>query len=220
MPDVLLFSGWGFAADSLRPVQEALAACGIHAECIGLDAFAQPHNLPRCAWFGWSLGGQLALAHAAECQPKTLMTFGSNLSFTQRADWPWGMPLDTFNAFAEGFAQAPAATLKRFTMLCSQGDANARALARQLQSLLREADDPLLAQGLLDLASIDNRPALAAYQSPQRHWLAADDGLVAADCLSAFAEHAERIDNASHAWPISHPQLLAERIAAFMGRNA
>ncbi len=125
----------------------------------------------RCVVAGWSLGGQLALAwaHRHPQQVARLVLIATTPRFTAATDWPHGMEPAVLAGFGAALAADPAATLRRFLMLESQGDAQARAVARQLDALLHARPAPAAdaLQTMLDwLRDTDLRPLLAAVQQP------------------------------------------------------
>lgn len=125
----------------------------------------------RCVVAGWSLGGQLALAwaHRHPQQVARLVLIATTPRFTAAADWPHGMAPAALDGFGAALVADPAATLRRFLMLESQGDAQARAVARQLDALLQARPEPAAdaLQTMLDwLRYTDLRPLLGAVTQP------------------------------------------------------
>lgn len=125
----------------------------------------------RCVVAGWSLGGQLALAWARRHpqQLARLVLIASTPRFVSAPDWPHGMAATTLAGFAAELAADPAATLRRFLMLETQGDAAARAVARRLEAALAArpaADVAVLAWTLDWLRDNDLRAVLPGIQQP------------------------------------------------------
>ena len=83
---------------------------------------------------GWSLGGQLALRLIERkiLQPKLLILIAPPFQMIKTPKIKSGMASDTFKKFRNGFAQAPNATLKQFSILTSMNDKNAGEIARTL----------------------------------------------------------------------------------------
>ncbi|MBD1552180.1 alpha/beta fold hydrolase [Pseudomonas typographi] len=222
-----LLPGWGLSVQLLGPLAEALHPA-FEVTPLALPALptfegclqALHARIPEGAWLaGWSLGGMLAVALAAQRGSACpgVVSLASNACFTAREQWPAAMPAATFDAFLAGCRQSPAATLKRFSLLCSQGSEQARELARQLVAAPAE----VTADGLALLAGLDNRQALAAFPGPQLHLLGAADALVPAAAYPALAALAPRaqvvlLDRACHAFPVQAPRGVAQHILDWM----
>jgi len=136
-------------------------------------------------------------------------------------EWPHGMPEATFNAFYQGCEENPAATLKRFSLLCSQGAADPRALARQLNMAAPHASAEQLLAGLQVLANFDSRDAIQRYAGPQLHLFAAGDELVPAEVAEALLTlqpdiEVGLLEAGSHAFPLERPHEVAAAIDAFL----
>lgn len=230
---LLLLPGWSYPAALLEPLAAALrqhAGGGLRIELAELPQTDDADRwldeldarLPDDCWLGgWSLGGMLAAALAARrgacC--RGLITLASNACFVRRDGWPWAMPAEQFAAFREGIAQAPAAALKRFDLLVVRAADEPRALARRL-AVRAEAAPGLLA-GLDCLARLDLRAALQGWPGPRLHLLGGRDALVpgqAAEALRGLLPDAriERLEDASHALPLSHADRAAALIHAFI----
>lgn len=218
-----LLPGWGLDVQLLAPLADALrpafdvtllalpAAPGLDEGLQALHA-----GIPEGAWLGgWSLGGMLAVALAARRGARCpgVVTLASNACFTAREQWPEAMATATFEAFLSGSQQSPAATLKRFSLLCSQGSEQPRELARQLTA----APGEVSAHGLRWLAALDNRQALAAYRGRQLHLFGGADALVpaaAAQAVAALAPdaHVVLLAQACHAFAVQAPHTVASKI--------
>ncbi|MBE1236805.1 alpha/beta fold hydrolase [Phaeovibrio sulfidiphilus] len=174
------------------------------------------------AWLvGWSQGGQaaahLAARRGAACPG--LVTLGSNPRFTASTDWTAAMPVDTFNAFCEGFRTNPDLTLSRFHALCTKGGPGGRALARSLGET--RPDRAACQARLALLGTQDARQDLVAYRGPQLHLYGSADALVPASVardLAVLVPEAtvEMIDGGSHAFALEDPAAVARRVAAFI----
>lgn len=110
------------------------AACTIDGAVDELAAIAPE----RCVVAGWSLGGQLALLWARRHpqQVARVALIASTPRFVNAPDWAHGMAAATLAGFAAELAADPAATLRRFLLLETQGDAQARAVVRRLDAAL------------------------------------------------------------------------------------
>lgn len=234
---VILLPGWGLGSAPLEPLAAALAGLDerlkVQIEALPMLDSDDPQdwldeldaNLPADAWLGgWSLGGMLAAQLAARRGERCcgLFTLASNACFVAREDWSTAMAKATFDAFRAGCASDSAQTLKRFALLCTQGGAEARALARQLVlGAPLQQPDALLA-GLDLLATLDTRAALQAYNGPQLHLFAAADALVPATAAQALLELVADVEvgilqDASHAFVLERPHEVAASIRAFIG---
>ncbi|SHL18801.1 alpha/beta fold hydrolase [Phytopseudomonas punonensis] len=230
LPSIILLPGWALGSAPLVPLAEALGGdfqVGIEA----LPAFdhadieqwldALDERLPRGIWLGgWSLGGMLATLLAArrgvDCPG--LLTLASNARFTACEAWPTAMPTATFAVFREAYEPNPAATLKRFAMLCSQGAVDFRGLSRRL---LEEADGAGSLAGLDLLAALDTRAALQHFAGPQLHLFAADDALVPVEAAAAIqalqpAAEVRCVEGASHAMLVEQVGAVATAIRHFL----
>ncbi len=180
----------------------------------------------RAVYLGWSLGGMLATALALEYPQRVshLITLAANLSFVERADWPWAMPAATFEAFYQGVEASPAQALKRFCGLEAQGDVAERSLLKQLRRQNQDYFDSfderwLSALGLL--AELDNSAQLQRLEVPQLHLFGGADALVpvaAAEQLrSRLPEVTVQIAaDAGHALHQSQPEWVLAKIKSFL----
>lgn len=227
---LILLPGWGLGSAPLMPLAEALGEhfqVSIEALPVVRQADAGQwldvldQRLPRGIWLGgWSLGGMLATLLAARrgADCPGLLTLASNARFTASAAWPTAMPVATFEAFREGYALNPAATLKRFAMLCSQGAGDARGLSR---GLLAQAGDVDTLAGLDLLAMLDSQAALQHFEGPQLHLFAGGDALVpeaAAVAVQALqpAAAVHCIGGAPHAFPRARVTEVASLVGRFL----
>lgn len=233
---LILLPGWGLGTAALEPLAASLRALdtSLQVELAPLPALAEgelPHwlddldrRLPNDTWLGgWSLGGMLAAELAARRGDHCcgLLTLGSNVRFVACADWPHGMPADTFETFLDGCRSHTQVTLKRFKSLCSQGAAEPRSLVRQLDVGISPADPVHLAKGLEVLAQLDTRAALQAYAGPQLHLFAGNDALVPAEAARALSDllpdvEVGLVEDAAHAFLLEYPQELAHTIKNFL----
>ncbi len=129
------------------------------------------HAPARCAVAGWSLGGQVALewAHRYPQQVSHLLLIATTPVFVTQTDWPHGMAAAVVRDFAGAIERDPAATLQRFLLLQAQGDAQARAVTRTLQSALAAKAMPsstTLARTLHWLENNDLRANLGDISQP------------------------------------------------------
>src|SRR5690606_1682079 len=181
-------------------------------------------SLPADCWLGgWSLGGMLAAELAAHrgAACRGLLTLASNACFVAREDWPAAMPVETFAAFRDNCAADAELTLKRFVLLCTQGAAAPRQIARQLVMGAPTEPQARLLAGLDLLAALDTGGALQRYAASQLHLCAAADVLVPVAAAEALRELAPDVrvglfESASHALPLERPHEVAKVIRAFL----
>jgi pimeloyl-[acyl-carrier protein] methyl ester esterase len=150
-----------------------------------------------------------------------LLTLARNACYVAHSDWPQAMPEATFAAFFAECEANPASALKRFSLLCAQGAADPRGLARLLLASAPRSSAAELLAGLQLLAGMDTRAALLAFAGPQLHLFAGADALLpaaAAGALLALVPDVEvgLIEHASHAFVLERPHEVAAALAAFM----
>jgi len=179
----------------------------------------------HCIVAGWSLGGQLALAWARRHpqQVTRLILMATTPRFVSANDWPHGMALDLFAGFAAALTQDTAATLQRFLLLESQGDAQARSVARRLQAALaaRSAPGPAALEHMLRaLRDTDLRALLPAITQPTLV-LHGDRDRITPPAAGEFLAiqlpqgRFELIAGAAHAPFISNPELVCDLMTDF-----
>lgn len=232
---IVLLPGWGLGVAALQ----ALAA-ELHAALPDFTVQIQPlpamtgkntaeviqqldQQLPNGCWLiGWSLGGMLATALAAQRQSACagVISYASNACFVARDGWPTAMPVKTFTEFSQLCRSDLSIGLKRFALLCSQGAAQSRQLSKQLQQMATDAESVSAVAGLDLLAELDNRNAISTFAGAQLHLLAEADALVPPAAANALRELNPaamfELLGQSHASVVAEPQLLAQRIVAFI----
>lgn len=148
--DLALLPGWGFDQRVFQPILDRLA-----------DRLAGRAMRPLTC--GWSLGALRALKSAATTP---LVLVGATPRFLQAPDWPDAQPPELLQSFAADVAADARGALSRFAALINQGDAQARALTRQMTAMLAEPDTAALLAGLAELRDTDLRSSLAAIRQP------------------------------------------------------
>lgn len=187
-----LLPGWGLGHGPMQPLADALQQRDPARRVILLDLpgygetpftadpmAATNHLLqviePGAVLLGWSLGGMLALAAAAQScrsQPDSpvvgkLILMGSTPSFIVRPDWSTAMPGAELAAFREAIATDAEAMLPRFIGGFNRGDVRARAVTRELlERASPRPDSTVLLAGLDWLRDLDLRTALADIRQP------------------------------------------------------
>lgn len=174
---------------------------------------------------GWSLGGQLALQWALRYprRVRKLILVATTPKFVAAPDWPHGMDEADFSDFAGLVANDPVQALRRFLLLETRGDAQARMVARRLEVLLGarpQPDGPLLLRTLDWLRDTDLREALPEITQPAM--VVHGDGdhitpFAAGEFLVAQlpAARLERMLGSAHAPFVSDPEAFRRRIAGF-----
>jgi pimeloyl-[acyl-carrier protein] methyl ester esterase len=233
---LVLLPGWGLGSAPLEPLAAALHGLDerlqVHIEPLPALNSSDPADwldeldatLPQDCWLGgWSLGGMLAAELAARRGDRCcgLLTLASNANFVVSGPWPEAMPAADFAAFLQGCEENADTTLKRFSLLCAQGAAESRSVARQLAASAPRASATALLQGLHVLAALDTRAALQAFSGPQFHLFAGADALVPAEAAGAVLAllgdvEVGLIENASHAFVLERPHEVAAAIQGFL----
>jgi pimeloyl-[acyl-carrier protein] methyl ester esterase len=246
-PPLVLLHGWAMHGGVFAPLADRLAT-RFRLHLVDLPGHGHSRDsdtplalepvvdallrrVPRAAWLGWSLGGLFAL-HAAATRPRALtglvMLCASPRFVRGDAAWPNGMSVDIFRDFAAGLRDDYRATLDRFLALEAFGSDDARAELRTLRAELFARGEPVarvLADGLDLLARSDLRGALPGLRVPslwlsgRRDRLVDPRALAAAAALAPDARHV-RIEHAGHAPFLTHADVVAEQIAAFVAAHS
>lgn len=233
---LILLPGWGLGISPMEPLAAALQGLD---ERLRVEVEPLPElesgdleewldeldsTIPQDTWLGgWSLGGMLASKLAARRGDRCcgLVTLASNPCFVAWAGWPTAMREEDFMAFIDGCRIDPGATLKRFSLLCAQGSAEPRALARLLLAAAPKTPATVLLSGLELLEGLNTRQALLDFQGPQLHLFAGLDGLVPAEAAGELVNllpdvEIGLIEQASHAFLLEDPHGVAGAIQAFL----
>jgi len=183
----------------------ALPANATMAQLAESMATSLPHDT---VWIGWSLGGLLTTALLDYLPaPQGLILLGAGATFC--ADD--GVTTAELKAFQRAFQRDPTATWQHFLRWQTQGEPSPRQAYRQLQDLLGDtppADITTLASGLHWLASIDNRPRLAAPPCPVVRLTGDHDPFIS----PAQRRISEPLSGVGHCPMLSQPQVLAAAI--------
>lgn len=252
---IVLLHGWAMRPAVWSEVEHALAATLgaaplLHTPALPGHELAAPLPAPTlAAWaealagelpadapagivlVGWSLGAMLAMELARRHPERVaaLVLIGASARFVADRHWPHGLARTVVDAFAQGFARDPQATLKRFAALQVLGDAGGRSLARalaQCSALAPDADAATvatlgerLAAGLEILRTADLRSAASGLRMPCTIVHGEADALMpagAARWLGGQIAHARLhlLPGAGHALPLSAAAECARLIAA------
>lgn len=238
--DIVLLHGWGSGSNSWQTLISALQnianvialdlpGFGDSAEItdFNLDAVVDliVAQLPeKSVLIGWSLGGMIAVNIAARYPQKIshIITLATNANFVASRDYETAMPLAVNRQFNKGFAADASATLKLFSGLLAQSDANERNLLKQVRKLAEpEKINANWLQALNLLASLDNREAFAHLSQTGLHLLAEKDVLVPVVAAQSLAELNPQqtikiIPDAAHALHWSAPELVLSLIIDFL----
>lgn len=207
-PQLLLLHGWGLHGGIFAALVEALARDHRvavvdlpghgHSRTSALPLEPQAvvaellRRYPRAHWFGWSLGGLLALQAALDHPHAvlSLLACAASPCFVARPHWPAGMRLDVFASFADDLATDWHATLDRFLVLETLGGEHPLQELKALQALVAARGAPrpeALAAGLDVLGRLDLTARLPSLQVPTL-WLGGKrDRVVSPGVLGAAA---------------------------------
>ncbi|CAO1659582.1 Pimeloyl-[acyl-carrier protein] methyl ester esterase [Halomonas sp. NYA30] len=238
---LILLSGWGIDQRIWQPLEahwpSDLAAAAQAVEWPGYGdtpplaanatiqelADAMDESLASDAvWVGWSLGGLLATALLAYLPPpRGLILLGAGDAFCVRDEVSakGGVTSAELSAFQRAFQRAPTATWQHFLRWQTQGEPSPRQAYRQLHDLLGDtppADIATLASGLHWLASIDNRPRLAAPPCPVIRLTGDHDPFIS----PAQRLISEPLSDVGHCPMLSQPQALATTIGHYANQMA
>lgn len=189
------------------------------AEASGVEATAEAvasMTPPDSTVVGWSLGGLIALALAAN-RPRhvsRLVLVGSSPRFTAGEDWPDAMAPDLLRTFAHALVEDYEATLRRFLALQVLGGESSRATLARLRALIDAAPRPApeaLAAGLEALSGTSLLDRLHRIDMPVTLIHGARDTIVPIGAAHATARRLRdarviAIEGAGHAPFLSHPE--------------
>lgn len=235
----MFLHGWGLGAPVFETFVPALSGqfAVVRSDLPGYGGTAcvEPYTLERiaatvaarvdgaCHVVGWSLGAQVALTWALACpeQVQSLTLIGATPCFASRPDWDAAMPLPLLGAFRTRLRDDPAATLQRFALLQTRGDAAAKEVNRSLRGVLARQAAPApaaLDAGLQILEECDLRPWLCKVGQPCQIVHGEQDALVplaAARFLAATLPRSRlaTIPDAGHAPFVSRSAQVAALVA-------
>jgi pimeloyl-[acyl-carrier protein] methyl ester esterase len=179
-----------------------------------------------CIVCGWSLGGMVALAWAAQRpeQVRGLILVASTPAFMNRPGWERGMAPEVLAGFAADLGQDYRATLLRFLSLQARGgDAAREVVGRLRQSVFArgEPEPSVLAAGLQLLAEVDLRAAAGQVACPTLIVHGGHDTLcppAAAEWLATALPDARLAlqPHAAHAPFLSHPDWFRTTVLEYL----
>ncbi|CDG51480.1 MULTISPECIES: alpha/beta fold hydrolase [Halomonadaceae] len=228
---LILLSGWGIGQRIWQPLEAHWPAC-LAAQAVDWPGYGDTPPLEANAalqeladtmaeplasdavWVGWSLGGLLATALLAYLPPpRGLILLGAGETFCVKgkASAQGGVTSAELSAFQRAFQRDPTATWQHFLRWQTQGEPGPRQVHRQLRDLLGDtppADSPTLATGLHWLATIDNRPRLAAPPCPVVRLIGDHDPFIS----PAQRRVSKPLSDVGHCPMLSQPQALAATI--------
>lgn len=239
---LILLHGWGVHAGLWRAVKPDLETYrsvlavdlpgyGDNASVLPYSADGLAQTLARqvaesCIVCGWSMGGMVAQAWAAQRpeQVRGLILVSSSPAFVRRSDWLHGLATDTLAEFASALTEDYRATLLRFLALQARGGEAARAVTTALRGSLLGRPEPapsVLEAGLELLRTVDLRACVGNIHCPTLIIHGARD-LVCPEGAGRWL--AESIAGArlavhpaaAHAPFISHPDWFVEQVNAFV----
>lgn len=232
-PELVLIHGWGMSSAiwaiwlphlraqcniTLLDLPGYGASAVIEDESVDALLAAILRVLPaRAVYVGYSLGGMLATLLSARFPDRVsaLITLSSNAKYVADEQWPWAMPAATFAAFGASL-EHPAAALKRFAGLQVHGCHDEKALLKEIRNLQQQIPAAVLKMSLQWLSDIDLRAELKELSVPSLFCFAQNDALVPAIVVKKFPAETTVLPDAAHAMFISHPQLCAETVLAFL----
>lgn len=221
---LVLLHGWAMHGGVLSPLVDALREqCTMHVVDLPGHGYSRDSSIPleprACAeaiaaitppaiWFGWSMGGAIALHAALTLKPQVrgLAMLCATPRFVRNADWPYGADGTLVHQLATDLETDYHATLERFLALEAMGSADPRAELRQLRTLVFARGEPdlrVLQEGIRLLETSDQRAVLASLSVPSA-WLAGRrDRLVPPQAMRWSADQCggsfEEIQHAGHA---------------------
>ena len=195
--------------------------------CLNLAAIAKEisDRTPQALWFGWSLGGLVALHAAKHHAMNGLIMLCASPRFVKAAHWPHGMAASVFTGFADDLHKDYRGTVDRFISLEAQGSDQMREELRILRNAVFAFGEPtegVLCEGLELLKNTDLVAACSDVKIPSL-WLAGKrDRLVSPLAMQTASDMASgeflAIQGAGHAPFLTHSDQVATAILNFYRR--
>jgi len=239
---LVLLHGWGMHGGVWGDVAQRLSQC-FQVHCVDLPGFGASTSLPKTdldslvrslsehfmepvSVCGWSLGGQVAMHWAVREPTKVdkLIVVTSTPCFTNREDWPFGLPSEVLEKFATELEQNHATTLRRFISLQLRGSENERELLTKLREQLFSRGEPdmsALRGGLEILRDADQRLEVSGIQQQTLVIAGQRDKLTPPEASHYLAQvipnaRLVEIEGAAHTPFLSHPEVFIEHVKSFL----
>lgn len=171
-------------------------------------------------YFGWSMGGlialELAITQAEKVKSLILMT--STPCFAKKENWSYAMDRSILVNFVSAYNKEPELTLDKFSYLASEGSKNPRNWIRELKKLsTAKVDQKALQQGLQLLLNTDLRESLRDLEIPTLMIFGEKDSLVPVGvekeiCLLNEKFRTKIISGSGHTPFLTDTKLVAELI--------
>lgn len=144
--------------------------------------------------------------------------------FTNREDWPFGLPSEVLEKFATELEQNHATTLRRFISLQLRGSENERELLTKLREQLFSRGEPdmsALRGGLEILRDADQRLEVSGIQQQTLVIAGQRDKLTPPEASHYLAQvipnaRLVEIEGAAHTPFLSHPEVFIEHVKSFL----
>ncbi|WP_369789485.1 pimeloyl-ACP methyl ester esterase BioH [Rouxiella sp. WC2420] len=240
--DIVLLHGWGLNAEVWRYISIRWAP-HFRLHLVDLPGYGRSRDfgaltLPemtetvlaqapkKAVWIGWSLGGLVA-SQAALIAPQrvdALITVASSPCFAAQEDhWP-GIRPEVLHGFQQQLSEDFKRTVERFLALQTLGSESARQDAKLLKSMVLDLPFPpveVLNSGLEILKHEDLRTEMQDLTMPFLRIYGALDGLVPRKIIPLLDQlwpHSQsaKIEKASHASFISHPEAFSSAVIDFL----
>lgn len=240
--DIVLLHGWGLNAEVWRYIAQRWAS-HFRLHLVDLPGYGRSRDFgaltlsemtaavlaqapEKAVWVGWSLGGLVAsqAALSAPQRVEALITVASSPCFAARDDsWP-GIRPDVLHGFQQQLSEDFQRTVERFLALQTLGSESARQDAKLLKSMVLDLPIPpveVLNSGLEILNQQDLRAEMRGLTLPFLRIYGALDGLVPRKIIPLLdvlwpGSQSVKIDKASHAPFISHPDAFSAAVLDFL----
>ncbi len=243
--DIVLLHGWGLNAEVWRYIVQRWAS-HFRLHLVDLPGYGRSQGFgaltleemtqivlaqapEKAVWIGWSLGGLVA-SRAALSAPQrvdALVTVASSPCFAaQEEDWP-GIRPEVLHGFQQQLSEDFQRTVERFLALQTLGSESARQDAKLLKSMVLDLPIPpveVLNGGLEMLNHQDLRLEMQSLTLPFLRIYGALDGLVPRKIIPLLdalwpRSRSVKIEKASHAPFISHPEVFSSAVIDFLRRQ-
>lgn len=240
--DIVLLHGWGLNAEVWRYIAQRWAS-HFRLHLVDLPGYGRSRDFgaltlsemtaavlaqapEKAVWVGWSLGGLVAsqAALSAPQRVEALITVASSPCFAARDDsWP-GIRPDVLHGFQQQLSEDFQHTVERFLALQTLGSESARQDAKLLKSMVLDlpiSPVEVLNSGLEILNHQDLRAEMRGLTLPFLRIYGALDGLVPRKIIPLLdvlwpGSQSVKIDKASHAPFISHPDAFSAAVLDFL----